>query len=92
MINHKENSPNPLQKHKDLKKNQTTKAQTNNPTNQTKHSMLTKIPHELMCSYTDISNQLEHLVAMDVVDGHDGVQCSIAHGVVPVTNVGCHFF
>lgn len=92
MTNRKQNTANFLQKCKDLKKNQTTKTQTNNPTNQIKHSTLTENPHKLICSDTDISNQLEHLVAMDIVDSHDGVQCSIAHSIVPVTNVGCHFF
>lgn len=36
------------------------------------------------------SNQFEHLIPMDIVHGDDGVEGSIAHGVVTVSYVNCY--
>lgn len=46
----------------------------------------------VISSYTHISNLLEYLVTMNIVDSYNGVQRSIANGVVSITNMSCHFF
>lgn len=46
---------------------------------------------DVLRKVTYSSNQFEHLIPVDIVHSDDGVECSIAHGVVTVSYVNCYF-